>query len=107
MAPADKRFHAGNLPGLKIKFRLVVQHKLVPSQSAAQIRFQQLPLCQSRVHFVAEELVVIPAALLGFVHGIVRSIHQAFGVLPVDGISAYTYTHVDIKTLAINEMRGC
>ena len=82
--PAYQRFHPGDLPCLKIEYRLVVQHKLVPPQRAAQIRFQRLPFSESRVHLVAEELIVIPAVLLGFVHRVIRSIHQAFRVLPVD-----------------------
>ncbi len=82
-----------------------MEQKFVSPQRTAQIRFERLPFRKPRVHFAAEELIVIPAVLLGFVHGVVRSIYQAFRILPVAGVGTDPDTHVDIKIFIIDTMR--
>jgi hypothetical protein len=103
--PAYQRFHSCDLSGLKIEFGLVMQQKLIAAQRVAQIPFQQLPLCQPRVHVPPEELIVVPPALFDFVHRSVRFVHQAFRVRAVAGIGAHSNAHANVHTLVIDNMR--
>ncbi len=83
-----------------------MQHELVSSQRVAQISFQQQSRRQAHTHVAAEELVAIPAMLLGFVHGSVGLTQQAFRVLPAAGIGASPDAHVDIKSFVVDDVWG-
>ena len=86
MLPAQQRLHAGDLAGVHFHQRLVMQHKLVPSQRLSQSGFEFQAPRRAHIEFRGIELEIVPAHLFGVVHGDVGVLQQIFGAVVIEGI---------------------
>ncbi|OPX92176.1 MAG: hypothetical protein A4E54_00063 [Pelotomaculum sp. PtaB.Bin117] len=95
--PAYQSFHADYLSRIHIYLGLVINHKLIAIQRAAQAVFHSQPFKGFGVHGRSIQLVVILAVFFGPVHRGVGIFQQALGIFTVVWIEGYTNTRGDIK----------
>ena len=69
MPPAYQRLDAVNEAGLGVDLRLIVQLELLERERLVQVALQLHPLLGRGIHAFRVALNVVPAALLGAVHG--------------------------------------
>ena len=83
MLPAHERLDPDDPARAQVHLRLVVQDQLVAADGAVEAGFECEALVRPCVHVRGVQLVVVPAALLGPVHGRVRVLQQRHRVFTV------------------------
>ena len=80
MIPAHQRLEAGDLAGLQVENRLVVDLELAVGDGLAEVELQRAPQLQPLVHLALEEAVRAAAVALGEVERHVGVLQQQIGV---------------------------
>lgn len=92
MLPTHQRLDTAHPAAHQVDDRLVVQAELVVGQRQAQAVFDLQPVDGGIVHFLVEELEVVPPGHLGVVHGGIGILHQRLAIDAIGGIDGDTDT---------------
>ena len=105
MVPAQQRLEAGDLAGLQVKDRLVVELELAVGDGLAQIELERPAQLQPLVHLALEEAVGAAAVALGKIERHVGVLQQQVGVDAVAGRDRDADARADGNVAAIDVVR--
>jgi hypothetical protein len=106
MVPARQRLETGDLIGLKIVNRLVVDLEFASQQRRAQIELQQSPSLGPGIHSRLEETVGAPAIRFGPVKRHVRILQQLIGVASIVGRHGNPDASADNHLVPLDDVRS-
>ena len=104
MHPTQESLDAGYPSCLQADSGLIMQHEFMPLQGAAKASFDGLPRNSPDIHVVFEELVVVAALSLGFIHGGVGGSNQALGIQAVIRVRAQADACRDVQRVLIRDV---
>src|SRR5262249_12095236 len=104
VAPADKGFGTDDVTGLQVHARLVAQHQLLTVDRATQTALEHLALESADIEVRLEELILVPALLLGVVHGEVGVLQEHLGIRAIVGVNDNAYASSHSKLMLSDAM---
>src|ERR1700677_808450 len=104
MAPTYQGLHSPNLARSETYLRLIVQQKLAPLESVAQVPLYRVSFYCLVIHRRRVELEIVAPAFLGVVHRRIRILDQRFAILSVFWVDADANTPIDMQILPGNAM---
>ncbi len=105
VVPAHQRLEAGNLAGLQIKDRLVVNLELAVGDGLAQVELERAARLQTLVHLALEEAMGAAAVALGEVERHVGVLQEQVGIGAVVGRDGDADAGADDDVPAIDVVR--